>query len=149
MGCSNQWCCGGRQREGDQAVNDTQFRLFLEHAPAAVAMFDCDMRYLVASRRWLEAFRLNDAVIGRSHYEVFPKIPERWKEIHRRALGGEVLKAEEDRFERADGVVLWLRSEVRPWRAADGEIGGIVIFAEDVTERKRSEEPDIRDELVS
>jgi len=59
------------------AVNDPKLRLFLDYAPAAVAIFDRDMRYLGASRRWLETFELDGDVTGRSHYEVFPDIPER------------------------------------------------------------------------
>lgn len=113
---------------------------FVEQAPLGMAMFDTDMRYLAASRRWLSDYCVAGPVTGQSHYEVFPEIPERWKEIHRRALGGEVLKAEEDRFDRPDGTVQWLRWEVRPWRNTNGTIGGIIIFSEDVTGRKLAEE---------
>ncbi len=113
---------------------------FVEQAPLGMAMFDTDMRYLAASRRWLSDYGVAGPVTGKSHYELFPEIPERWKEIHRRALGGEVLRDEVDCFERAHGHVQWVRWEVQPWRRADGEIGGIIIFAEDITDRQRAEQ---------
>ena len=120
--------------------SEERLRLFIEHAPAAIAMFDCNMRYLVASRRWREDYGLGDQpIIGRSHYEVFPEIGDAWKAVHLHGLTGEVVQAMEDRFERADGTVQWLRWEVQPWCAADGKVGGIVIFTEDITERKQTE----------
>ena len=125
------------------AVRESQqlLQLFIEKAPAALAMFDSGMRYLAVSRRWLEEYSLTGQnVIGRSHYEVVPDIPERWKEAHRRGLAGETLRAEEDRFEHADGTVQWIEWEVTPWRAADGSVGGIVLFADDITARKQAEE---------
>ena len=77
---------------------------------------------------------------GISHYEVFPEIRSHWKEVHRRGLAGEVVRADADRFDRADGSVHWLRSEVRPWHDAAGDVAGIVIFSEDITEVKKQEE---------
>ncbi len=116
-------------------------RHFIKHTPAAVAMFDANMCYLQASDRWIADYHLegND-IIGRSHYEVFPDIPEHWKEVHRRALRGHTERCEEEMFPRADGGVEWLQWEVRPWYAAENVIGGVIFFTQVITERKRKEE---------
>jgi PAS domain S-box-containing protein len=101
-------------------------------------MLDPEMRYLVVSAQWLKDYGLvGQDVIGRSHYDVFPEIPERWKEIHRRCLAGAVEKCDADPFDRADGSRMWLRWEDRPWHKADGQIGGIVMFTADITELHR------------
>ncbi len=118
------------------ALRESQERLqlLIDHAPAALAMFDRDMRYLAVSRRWREDYALGEReILGHSHYEIFPEIPEAWRAVHRRGLAGEVVEMDEDRFERLDGTVQWLRWEMRPWHAHDGSVGGIVIFSEDIT----------------
>jgi two-component system, NtrC family, sensor kinase len=51
-----------------------------------------------------------------------------------------VLRGEEDPFPRRDGRVDWVRWEERPWRDNDGAIGGMIMFTEVITERKRAEE---------
>ena len=134
----------GLRRARQQALtalreSEEQMRLLLEHAPAAIAMFDAEMRYLICSRRWLSDYGLDgQAVTGRSHYEVFPEIPERWREIHRRCLTGETAREEEEEFPRAGGTSQWLHWEIYPWFAAPGQVGGIIIFTEDITARKRA-----------
>ena len=122
------------------AEGEERMRLFAEHAPASVAMFDREMRYLVHSAKWLKDYGLEGrTIIGRSHYEVFPEIGEHWKEIHRRCLAGATEINEADPFERADGHRQWLSWRVQPWHTADGSIGGVVMFTEDITHRKELE----------
>ncbi len=130
-----------KQAEAALRENKDLLQLFTEHAPAALAMFDLDMRYLAVSRRWLEMHALLDReVIGHSQYEILPEVPASWREEHRRCIAGDEIPAEERAFVRADGTVQWVWREVRPWQKGDGSIGGIVIFAEDITARKQTEE---------
>ncbi len=128
------------RRESDELIrlNAEQLGHFVEQAPAAMAMFDRDMRYLAASARWRDDYNLSRDVVGKLHYEVFPEIGEEWKEVHRRALTGECVRTEEDEFVRLDGTSSWLRWEVRPWRHPHDGIGGVVIFSEDISDRVRA-----------
>ncbi len=124
------------QREAEQALRESEarLRLFIEHAPASLAMLDTEMRYLGVSRRWLSDYGLGERnLIGLNHYEIFPEIGDRWKEIHRRALQGEIIRADTDTFERTDGSTQVLRWEVRPWQDHSGAVGGVLIFSEDIT----------------
>lgn len=115
--------------------------IFFEHSPYAVAMFDREMRYLAASGRFKTDFGLGDRdIIGLSHYEVFPEIPDRWKEVHRRALAGSVEHGDEEPFHRADGRIDWVKWDIAPWREPSGEVGGIAMFTEVVTARKAAED---------
>ena len=115
-------------------------RIFVKSVPAGVAMLDRDMRYIQVSDRWCSDYSLDSSqILGHSHYEIFPDLPEGWKQIHRRCLEGETLGAEEDRWDREGGTT-WLRWEIRPWRTPTGVVGGILIFSEDITHRKQMEE---------
>lgn len=130
-----------RRAEDALRENENRVRLFVEHTPAAVAMFDREMRYLLTSRRWLKDNKLGEQdIIGRCHYDVVPDIPERWREGHRRCLAGVVECCEEDVFQHPDGTFDWVRWETRPWYMAGGEIGGIIMFSETITERKQAAE---------
>ncbi len=121
--------------------SEAKLRLFVEHAPAAIAMLDINMNYLSVSRRWFEAYGVKDAnLIGRSHYDVFPDIPERWKEIHKRCLAGAIERHDADPWVRTDGSMDWVRWEIRPWYKNDDEIGGLIIFSENISDLKRAEE---------
>jgi PAS domain S-box-containing protein len=130
------------QRAAETALraNEALLREFVKHAPAAIAMLDRDVRYLQASDRWLMDYRLDDTnIIGRSHYDVFPDVPQRWRDVHQRVLRGSIEKCDEDPFPRADGRIEWLQWESRPWRLGDGSIGGLIFFTQVVTARKEME----------
>ena len=82
-----------------------QLKFFIQQLPVAVAMFDREMQFLAVSRRWMEDYQLSGSITGRSHYDVFPEIPEKWREVHRRGLAGEIISADEDSFVRQDGKI--------------------------------------------
>lgn len=112
----------------------------IEHDPNAIAVLDRDFNYLFVSNRFLTDYKITrQDIIGKSHYEIFPEIPQYWREVHRRALAGEILGAEDEPFERADGRVDYVRWQCRPWHERDGSIGGIVLYTEVVTARKEAE----------
>ena len=129
-----------KRAEAALQESEAKLRLFIHYSPSAIAMFDSDMRYLSYSQRWLSDYNLGEQELtGRSHYEVFPGLPEYWKAIHSRCLAGAIEKNEGEKFLRADGTVDWVRWEIHPWHRAEGGIAGIIIFTEVITERKVAE----------
>ncbi len=129
-----------KRMEEDLLTNENLLRTFIRHTPAAIAMLDTQMRYLQASDRWFQDYQLTiEDIFGKSHYEIFPDAPERWKLIHQRVLTGAVERSEEDSFPRADGSIDWLQWEARPWHKVGGEIGGLIFFTQVITARKKSE----------
>ena len=130
-----------KQAEGALRESEQQLRLFIDHAPVSLAMFDRGMRYLAYSRRWLQDFgRGLPNLNGRSHYELYPDLPEHWLAAHQRGLAGETVKMDQERIEWGGAAPQWLSWTVRPWRDGSGAIGGIVIFSEDITRRRQGED---------
>lgn len=124
-----------KKAEAAVAMERSRLKAFVEHAPAAVAMLDTEIRYIAYSSRWLEEYHLgNRDLSGLSHYEVFPNLSDEWKEIHKRGLRGEVITTQEECW-RPDGWDhdQYLRWEVRPWYLPDGTVGGIMMFTQDIT----------------
>ncbi len=130
-----------KQSEEALRISHQTLRAGITSTPLSIVMFDRDMRYLAASRRWVEDYgRGHTDLIGRLHYEILPDIPERWKQAHRRGLAGETITNDEDRWGQADGTQLWMRWAIVPWHDERGNVGGIILSVEDITARKRAEE---------
>lgn len=122
-------------------ARESLFRTVVQSLPASVAMFDLELKYLACSDAWLEQYGLERAkILGRGHYDIFPEIPDRWKKIHTDCLAGARRVSEFDVFERGDGRKQYLRWVVEPWRDSSGEIGGLLMLTEDLTETVETRE---------
>lgn len=129
-----------KQAERRLAASEAQLHSFVHQAPAAMAMFDREMNYLATSHRWAQDYGDGrEELAGLNCYEFLPDIPERWKAVAERGQRGETITCEEDQWLRGDGSQLWLRWSVSPWRNNTGQIGGIMILAENVTLAKQAE----------
>ncbi len=129
-----------QQVEAILRANQEQLRSLIQEAPLSIAMFDRDMRYIATSQRWVVEYgRGHTDLIGLCHYDIHPDIPERWKVVHQRGQEGETIKNDNDVWVQADGSKIWLRWAIVPWHDGLGNRGGIIISAEDITERKQAE----------
>lgn len=115
----------------------------IEQMPAAIAIFDDEMRHRAVSRRYLsdmasifstEILSPNQ-IIGCVPYDLWPNLPPRWRDIHTRVLAGEELAEEEDFVARRDGHAAWIRWSMKPWRDAHGRVAGALLLSEVVTEQ--------------
>ncbi len=132
-----------KQREQAEETSQNWTNLMqyiIKYDPNAIAVLDKNLHFIYVSDRFLSDYKLqNKDIVGKHHYEVFPDIPEKWKIVHQRALQGEVLRSEEDVFERADGSTEYTSWECRPWHNHDGTINGIIIYTEVLTAIKTTE----------
>lgn len=111
------------------------------HTPIAVALVDNDLKVLFVNERWTSDYRLTrENVIGHELRDVLPDMGGDWERISAACRAGAVHIDEQIRYTHPGGEVDWLRREVRAWTAADGAVGGLMIYTENVTERKRAQD---------
>ena len=131
------------QKQSEDALKHSHdlMHYIIEHNRSAVAVHDKDLNYIYVSQRYLQDYKVKEKeIIGKHHYEIFPDLPQKWRDVHQCALAGKVISAENDPYYREDGSVEWTRWECRPWYAADNTIGGIIVYTEVITQRMKIEQ---------
>ncbi|MDI9868898.1 PAS domain-containing hybrid sensor histidine kinase/response regulator [Flectobacillus roseus] len=127
-----------QERKDQEAIliKQEQFASFITNTPAAIAIFDTKLNYIAYSQHWIDSLLIKEQdLVGKNHYEVLPYIPQKWKEINDLCLKGEIHHSESDSFTRTDGKQEWIRWDVRPWYMDAGEIGGIIICIDVITDQ--------------
>lgn len=117
------------------------FKLIIEHLPVPIIIFDKNLKFTAASDRFFDESPLKkENVHPDDHwYKLVPDMPTKWKKIHQRCLKGEKLKCDEDFFYRKDGSIECWTWEIKPWYLSDGKVGGIILYVENITDKKLAE----------
>jgi signal transduction histidine kinase len=131
-----------KKLQANSSELDNILSFFIQQVPVPVAMFDTNMCYKFASDAWRREFRQAETsynIVGKSHYEINPKQPPEWREHHQRALKGETLRFEPTEIVGYLDQPYWAEGAVHPWYTLNGEIGGVIIYSNVVTEREENE----------
>jgi PAS domain S-box-containing protein len=134
---ADEMALGIQRKQVEQALERErqQLREIIANAPVAIAMFDREQRCLVHSQKWATDYDLEgQSIVGRTLNEVFSDLPNHWQIIVQRALKGEILSQSEDKWQRYNGSILYLRWAVQPWSTPEGAVGGFVIATDRINE---------------
>lgn len=113
----------------------------IKYSPANVTILDREMNFIGYSQAWQQNFSPDqDSIVGRSYYDILPDTPDELIKIHTDCLTGKSDRNEGKKFTYPNGTVQWLKWKINPWKDENGEVGGLIIVQEDITEAKRREE---------
>lgn len=99
------------------------------------------MKILNYSEEWLKVHDIKEeTLIGKSIAHLEQLIPKALQEIIQECLLGNQDRNSGAKFILPNGNITWLSWKINPWRNADNEIIGLIMFLENVTARKRKEE---------
>lgn len=121
---------------------EAMMRAFVKYVPASVAMFDRDFNCISVSDQWTEDFKQDkENVLNEKLDVLFPHIPAERKRIYLDALQGKIYK-NSDEIIQQEGFdepqhYDW---EVRPWHLSNGDIGGVIIQVENITDAVKANE---------
>jgi PAS domain S-box-containing protein len=147
MASAHQQACGvepNLQRLDAFSDQPPELELIYDTAPIGLAFLTPDCRYLKINQRLTEICGISVADhIGRSVRETVPQVADQVEFIVRTILRtGEAITGIEvhgQRIDQSNAERCWL-THWHPLRRRDGSILGINVVAEEITERKRSQE---------
>jgi PAS domain S-box-containing protein len=116
-------------------------RYIIEHGRSSIAILDRNRRFLYMSRSFQENFFMGGTdVSGIVRDDMFPDGALNWEKANEAVLAGNILSGEDTTYILNDGIARQAWWECRPWYEMDGSIGGLVLYIEDITERKKANE---------
>lgn len=139
-------CCAldiTERKATEEAIerSEAQIRTLIDHAPTAIALVDTERRLLVATTAWLDSNGIEEVdYAGKDVFDLVREGDTHWDEAISDGFAGHPTVRDEEIFIRHDGRIQWMTWSVLPWKRADGTVGGIVMFQEDVTERRTIEQ---------
>ncbi len=120
--------------------NEEKFKLIINHSPIALGVFDTENRLVIASKKWYSIFSSDTNMIGYSFFSIFTELNQSWQNIFAEVLLGKPQKNDESLFVDNQKKELWIKWELQPWYNAKDEIGGSILFVEDISLSKKAKE---------
>lgn len=118
-------------------ISEQQLKAMIRSLPIPVAMFDRDFKYLAMSSRWTEEWR--DFVPLNENESIRDLFLREWIIPMEKALHGKKLIKDEEMVNFGNGIEIWLRWAMQPWKNSKNEIGGIIVMAENISLKKEAE----------
>ncbi|WP_316836335.1 PAS domain S-box protein [Pedobacter nutrimenti] len=108
-------------------------------SPIPIAILDVDLKLLAVSNQWLKTYGMERAqVIGQSYCTIFPERSREWLTILEQAVRGKDQSGEDQINEPSSLNNRWMKWEVKAWKSQHGNVGGVIIYSEDITLHKQS-----------
>ncbi len=113
----------------------TQAALF-GAVPISLVLTDTEFRVVAASRVWESHLGLrNKPYVGKTIFEIAPKVYNPWRHIYDDCMRfGNRHSASRVLVGQLNGRPLWMQTEIKPWRDSTGEIAGLIITGDDISE---------------
>jgi signal transduction histidine kinase/ActR/RegA family two-component response regulator len=116
--------------------------------PMSVVLTDRQMKVMAVSREWSASEKIEaHLALGQSLYELNPTMYEPGREVFEQCLAGHSFRHPRLFVPRPGDTPSWIQCDISPWRNSRGDVIGLMISANDVSEivdllrhSKRSEE---------
>ena len=107
---------------------------FANATPISIVMTDREMRVVKASGQWMANRRMPESeVLGRTIYDIVPAYKAFQKAYDRVIATGRPFDEERVEWWIRDKRH-WMQPSVRPWFDENGEVGGVIVAANDITD---------------
>ncbi|HEY3475815.1 MAG TPA: PAS domain S-box protein [Anaerolineales bacterium] len=130
-----------KEAEAKLLQQQIEQQVLLDLIPAMVWYKDSQNRILRANRRAAESINKTvGEVEGKSTYDLYPEEAEKYHQDDLAVIAsGQPALGIVELYEIAPGHKRWVQTDKVPYRDAQGNVIGVLVFAQDITERRQSE----------
>jgi PAS domain S-box-containing protein len=123
--------------EQSQSISEQQLKAMIQSLPTPVAMFNKEFELLANSAKWVEEWSFFSQIEeGESVEDIYWG---QWKDSMKLALKGQTISSEDELLDLGPSNQVWVRSVIQPWKNSSGMIDGVIVMAENITNKKEAE----------